>query len=121
MSTVVHPDVGPDSRTRGPAPAPLSISDLVPGGSTMRRCLLSAAVVAALTGALLAPATSPAAAATPLRILFDNTKAETAGNADWIIGTSQPDPTGQKVAPVAETDWTGAISAWGVALQRTGQ
>jgi hypothetical protein len=57
---------------------------------------------------------------TPHRVLFDNTKAETAGNADWIISTSQPDPLGQNAAPTAETDWTGAVSAWGVALQKTG-
>ncbi|WP_163511527.1 hydrolase [Fodinicola acaciae] len=70
---------------------------------------------------LALPAIHPVAAATPKRILFDNSKAETAGNADWIIGTSQPDPTGQNPSPSTETDWTGALSAWGVALQRTGQ
>jgi hypothetical protein len=32
-----------------------------------------------------------------------------------------PDPTKQNAAPVNETDWTGALSSWGVALQRTGQ
>ena len=53
-------------------------------------------------------------------MLFDNTKAETAGNADWIISTSQPDPLGQNPSPSAETDWTGALSSWGVALQKTG-
>ncbi|MEV7347136.1 hydrolase [Streptomyces sp. NPDC093544] len=74
-----------------------------------------------LTGAAVQTATAgTAAAATPHRILFDNTKSETAGNADWIIGTSQPDPLGQDSTPSAETDWTGAISAWGVALQKTG-
>ncbi|GAA1688925.1 hydrolase [Fodinicola feengrottensis] len=82
--------------------------------ATVASALLVSSVGAALTAA-------PAGAATVHRILFDNTKAETAGNADWIISTSQPDPTAQKAAPVAETDWTGAISAWGVALQRTGQ
>jgi hypothetical protein len=55
------------------------------------------------------------------RVLFDDTKAETAGNADWIISTSMPDPTAQNAHPVNETDWTGALSAWGVALQKTGQ
>ncbi|MCX5257516.1 immune inhibitor A [Streptomyces canus] len=63
---------------------------------------------------------TPAAAATPHRILFDNAHAETAGNADWIISTSQPDPLGEDSSPSAETDWTGAISSWGVALQKTG-
>src|SRR3954464_9289819 len=55
------------------------------------------------------------------RVLFDNSKAETAGNADWIISTSQPDPLGQNADPAGETSWTGALSSWGVALQRTGQ
>src|ERR1700754_4544222 len=55
------------------------------------------------------------------RVLFDNTKAETAGNADWIISTSQPDPLGQNSNPTSESSWTGALSSWGVALQRTGQ
>jgi hypothetical protein len=61
-----------------------------------------------------------AAEATGHRILFDNAHAETAGNADWIISTSQPDPLAQDPAPSAESDWTGALSAWGVALQKTG-
>jgi hypothetical protein len=64
-------------------------------------------------------ATGPAAVAQH-RVLFDNSKAETAGNADWIIGTSQPGPTVQNPAPQQDTDWTGAISSWGVALQKTG-
>ncbi|MYS24174.1 hypothetical protein GA0115240_16115, partial [Streptomyces sp. DvalAA-14] len=62
---------------------------------------------------------APAAAATH-RVLFDNTKAETAGNADWIISTSQPDPLGQDSTPNSETDWTGALSSWGVTLQKAG-
>ncbi len=62
-----------------------------------------------------------AAVSTPKRILFDNSKGETAGNADWIISSSQPDPLGQNANPSTETSWTGAISAWGVALQKTGQ
>ncbi len=55
------------------------------------------------------------------RVLFDDSKAETAGNADWIISTAMPDPTAQNPNPTGETSWTGAISSWGVALQRTGQ
>lgn len=55
------------------------------------------------------------------KVLFDASHGETAGNADWIIGTSMPDPTAQKANPTVETDWTGAISAWGVALQKTGR
>jgi hypothetical protein len=61
-----------------------------------------------------------AAAATVHRVLFDDTKAETAGNADWIISTSMPDPLVQNASPSTETSWTGALSAWGVALQKTG-
>ena len=81
--------------------------------SVLLACLLIAAASLALQ--------SPSSAATPpYRVLFDNTSAETAGNADWIISTSQPDPLGQNANPSGETSWTGAISAWGVALQRTG-
>jgi hypothetical protein len=54
-------------------------------------------------------------------VLFDNSNAETAGNADWIISTSQPDPLVENPNPLVETDWTGGISSWGVALQRTGR
>ncbi|MFJ6838435.1 hydrolase [Streptomyces sp. NPDC091209] len=74
-----------------------------------------------LTGAAVQAATAvPAHAATPHRVLFDNGHAETAGNADWIISTSQPDPLGQNSSPTSETSWTGALSSWGVALQKTG-
>jgi hypothetical protein len=57
----------------------------------------------------------PAAAAAAVvvhRVLFDDTLAETAGNADWIISTSMPDPLAQNANPTGETSWTGAISAW---------
>jgi hypothetical protein len=84
----------------------------------------SVAAAVMTTVALLAPPAHQAAAAPaaiPHRVLFDNSKAETAGNADWIIGTSQPDPTAQNPSPQTEKDWTGALSAWGVALQKTGQ
>jgi hypothetical protein len=76
-----------------------------------------------LAGAFTAsvpPVEAPAVAAVH-RVLFDDTKAETAGNADWIISTSMPDPLAQNANPTTETSWTGALSAWGVALQRTGQ
>ncbi|MEU4346313.1 hydrolase [Streptomyces sp. NPDC023838] len=72
------------------------------------------------TAALAVTAPPAAAVTTPHRVLFDNSKVETAGNADWIIGTSQPDPLGQKADPSVEKDWTGALSSWGVALQKTG-
>lgn len=82
---------------------------------------LAALGLLAAGAALQVTATATEAhAATPHRVLFDNAHAETAGNADWIISTSQPDPLGQDPTPSAETDWTGALSSWGVALQKTG-
>ncbi|WP_329129983.1 immune inhibitor A [Streptomyces sp. NBC_01476] len=88
------------------------------------RVLIGAAAalgVLALGAAGVATGSAQAAPAAPAhRVLFDNTKAETAGNADWIISTSQPDPLGQDSSPSSETDWTGALSSWGVALQKTG-
>jgi len=75
-----------------------------------------------VTGAALQVTTTavPAHAATTHRVLFDDGHAEEAGNADWIISTSKPDPLSQDSSPSAETDWTGALSSWGVALQKTG-
>ena len=64
------------------------------------------------------PRTVPAAASA--RVLFDDSSAEQAGNADWIISTSMPDPTRQDASPNSEKDWTGGLSAWGVALQKNG-
>ncbi|WP_432837176.1 hydrolase [Dactylosporangium sp. CA-092794] len=84
-----------------------------------KRALLAVALMTAGITYLAGAATSQAA--TVHRVLFDNTKAETAGNADWIISTSQPDPLGQNANPTSETSWTGALSSWGVALQRTGE
>jgi hypothetical protein len=80
---------------------------------------LSAGAATQLHAAPVASATKPMAT-TKHRVLFDDTKAEEAGNADWIISTSKPDPTAQNASPTKETDWTGALSAWGVALQKTG-
>ncbi|MFJ4846490.1 MULTISPECIES: hydrolase [unclassified Streptomyces] len=94
----------------------------MPRSAPTRRLTASAAVLGALLTATALQAAAPTAvhAATPHRVLFDNAHAETAGNADWVISTSQPDPLGQDATPSAETDWTGALSSWGVALQRTG-
>ncbi|WP_052432670.1 putative Ig domain-containing protein [Streptacidiphilus carbonis] len=83
----------------------------------------AALAAAALFAAGLAgvAVTAPTAhAATTHRVLFDDAHAETAGNADWIISTSIPDPLAQNANPTKESDWTGALSAWGVALQKTG-
>src|SRR5438067_5913033 len=85
----------------------------------MRDFIVAAATTLAAATAVAIP--HLATAATLHRVLFDNSKAETAGNADWIISTAQPDPTVQNRNPATERSWTGAISAWGVALQRTGR
>jgi hypothetical protein len=61
------------------------------------------------------------------KFLFDATKAETAGNADWVIdqdASPQQIPTPLQstiIASTAETYWTGAISSWGIALVKAGQ
>ncbi|MGZ4465442.1 MAG: hypothetical protein ACXVYY_16935 [Oryzihumus sp.] len=85
--------------------------------------MLATGLATGVTPSQAAPAATPssatvpaAATATSARILFDNGHAETAGNADWIISTSIPNPFNQKASPTAETDWTGAISSWGVSL-----
>jgi hypothetical protein len=84
--------------------------------------LAAGVVTSAVPTAAAANTVNTAPAATTVhRVLFDDTLAETAGNADWIISTSMPDPTAQNANPQKETDWTGAISSWGVALQKTGQ
>lgn len=61
------------------------------------------------------------------KVLFDATKAETAGNADWIIcasGGSIPRiPTPAQsgiIASTPETYWTGALSSWGIDLVKAG-
>ncbi|GAA1411493.1 hypothetical protein GCM10009639_63170 [Kitasatospora putterlickiae] len=88
--------------------------------STAAALLATALVTVGLT-APGAPAPTASAAPTVHRVLFDNSKAETAGNADWIISTAQPDPLAQNAHPTADKDWTGALSSWGVALQQTGE
>jgi hypothetical protein len=57
------------------------------------------------------------------RALFDNTKNETAGNADWIIDTDQPVPSPPQsgiISTTPENYWLGGISAWGVGLVKLG-
>ncbi|MEP7264760.1 MAG: IPT/TIG domain-containing protein [Bacteroidota bacterium] len=61
------------------------------------------------------------------RFLFDATKAETAGNADWVIdedaGVPKKVPTPAQsgiTATTSGTYWTGAISSWGVELVKKG-
>ena len=89
------------------------------------------ALVVLIVGALFALSLQPlenvhatyahVTASTPYKVLFDNAHAETAGNADWVISSSQPDPLKENPNPQVETDWTGGISSWGVTLQKTGR
>ena len=58
---------------------------------SFKRCagfLAPLILTAALLPAAATAAKTAAPAATTHRVLFDDTKAETAGNADWIISTS---------------------------------
>jgi hypothetical protein len=65
--------------------------------------------------------------AVPKRFLFDATKAETAGNADWVIDEDNhvvgryPTPDQSTITSTTpETYWTGALSAWGIAIVKLG-
>lgn len=70
--------------------------------------------------------TTAALAVTPKKFLFDATKAETAGNADWVLdadSTPQRFPTPAQsniTATTPESFWKGGLSAWGVALAKLG-
>ncbi len=73
--------------------------------------------------ALLALALLVAPASAQKKALFDNTKAEQAGNADWIIDDTfpVPSPAQSGITPTSpESYWTGGISAFGVALVKRG-
>ncbi len=105
-------------------------------------------VLRSAIAALLAAALSPLASAqgvTPGKVLFDATKAQMAGNADWVIdadvnnigtgagglmvvgGGSESNPQRFPTPPQSgitastpETYWKGALSAWGIALVKRG-
>jgi hypothetical protein len=72
--------------------------------------------------------TTTARVVTPKKFLFDAIKAETAGNADWIISENSsgtplrfPSPAASTVtASTPETYWQGGLSAWGIALTKQG-
>lgn len=68
-----------------------------------------------------------AISATPKKFLFDATKAETAGNADWVIDEDNnipkriPTPLQSNItATTSESYWMGALSSWGIALVKLG-
>ncbi|QJX46783.1 hydrolase [Hymenobacter taeanensis] len=61
------------------------------------------------------------------KFLFDGSHAELAGNADWVLDVDNgvavryPSPAQSGItSSTPETYWTGAISAWGVALVKLG-
>jgi hypothetical protein len=71
--------------------------------------------------------TTSSIVSTGKKFLFDNTKAETAGNADWVIdednSTPQRFPTPLQstvTSTTTESYWTGALSSWGIALVKGG-
>ena len=116
---------GPASAPAAPAaPAPASAPSGPTGLARLPAHDFDTPTAPASAPATPVPATGPPASGAPLgqyTVLFDASHGETAGNADWVISTSQPDPLRERAAPQREADWTGAISAWGVALQRTGR
>ncbi|OUJ76150.1 hypothetical protein [Hymenobacter crusticola] len=61
------------------------------------------------------------------KFLFDASHGELAGNADWVLDVDNgvtsryPSPAQSGItSTTAETYWTGAVSAWGVALAKLG-
>lgn len=62
------------------------------------------------------------------RFLFDATKAETAGNADWVISENSSNTPLRFASPnqstvtanTPETYWRGGLSSWGIALVKGG-
>jgi hypothetical protein len=70
--------------------------------------------------------TNTALAVTPKKFLFDATKAQTAGNADWVLDADTspqrfPTPAQSNItATTPENFWRGGLSAWGVSLVKLG-
>src|SRR6266508_6364648 len=94
--------------------------------TTIRKMIYALALMAGLAGCQRMPTANTPAAGIPTHsgsyaVLFDASHGETSGNADWVISASRPDPLGERARPRVETDWTGALSAWGVALHTTGR
>jgi hypothetical protein len=67
-----------------------------------------------------------ALATTSKKFLFDATKAETAGNADWVLDADTspqrfPTPAQSNItASTTESFWRGGLSSWGIALAKLG-
>lgn len=71
--------------------------------------------------------TTPPPATGGKKFLFDGSHGELAGNADWVLDVNSgvasryPSPAQSGITSTTpETYWTGAISAWGVALAKQG-
>ncbi|HEX8326247.1 MAG TPA: hydrolase [Hymenobacter sp.] len=71
--------------------------------------------------------TPPPPTGTAKKFLFDGSHGELAGNADWVLDVNSgvasryPSPAQSGITSSSpETYWTGAISAWGVALAKQG-
>ncbi len=71
--------------------------------------------------------TTPPPATSAKKFLFDGSHGELAGNADWVLDVNSgvasryPSPAQSGItATTPETFWTGAVSAWGVALVKLG-
>ncbi len=103
-----------------------SLSAAVPAANIAAAGTASITVATPGAGSSAAVTFTITAASTVKKFLFDATKAETAGNADWVI---DEDASPQKVPTPAqstitsatpETYWTGAISSWGIALVKAG-
>ncbi len=102
--------------------APVPASDIANAGNASVTVSSGGATTAAVTFIIKGGTASGSK-----KFLFDNTKAETAGNADWVIdednGTPQRIPTPAQsgiTSSTSETYWTGALSSWGVALVKAG-
>ncbi len=79
------------------------------------------------TNTVSQPNNAKARASVQKKFLFDATKAETAGNADWILDADNgvinrfPTPLQANVtSSSSESFWTGANSAWGIDLVKQG-
>ncbi|MFD2786916.1 hydrolase [Hymenobacter rubripertinctus] len=71
--------------------------------------------------------TTPPPSTSSKKFLFDGSHGELAGNADWVLDVNSgvasryPSPAASGItSSTPETYWTGAVSAWGVALVKLG-
>lgn len=79
-----------------------------------------------INAAAKATSTAEITTAIPKKFLFDATKAQTAGNADWVLDADSspqrlPTPVQSNItATTTENFWRGGLSAWGIALSKLG-